>query len=267
LWVNQGINPVQYVKDYFQSWSALKQYRANDLEVAKIEQKLGNPSLSKAQRTMYERELAVRTEEMQNSPIRILIEEGLDQGIEEVSKDEDVGLKTLVPKGGKLEKAVTKISDKIPTKLSDAASNLLMMQGSTTHAWASEFAQISDFSARYSMISRGLKKGIPRNEIVTKAADLFMDYDLPTGRMTQLFNDILVFMFTKYLVRVQKHILSTFVKNPVGTASIIMGTDMLGLESAIFDSVLTPSGVTNRVGLGIGGLDDAATVALLKSVF
>lgn len=84
---------------------------------------------------------------------------------------------------------------------------------------------------------------MPMQEAIRQASDLFIDYDLPTGVFTQYLNDIGVLMFTKYLIRVQKHILMmTARKKPIQTLLMLFGTSSFGTESSIFDSLI---GVTD----------------------
>ena len=265
LWTEAGITPVHYMADYVQSWYYLRKYKTAAREAAVLQQKLTNPRLSAGQRTLYEREYAVQVEEMNTSPIHLLMKEGLAHGIEEVSETDEQGLKALLPKEGRAVKLLDGLEDRTPEILKKGVSNFFIMQGSKTHQWAKEFAQVSDFSARYSLISRGLKKGLPEKELVTKAADLFMDYDLPTGRGTQALNDVNLLMFTKYLVRVQKHIIGSGIRNPARFMLMLTGVDAMNIDWSIHSSLLTPEELVNRMSLfGLGATDIPNVLSVVK---
>ena len=265
LWTESGITPVHYMADYAQSWYYLRKYKTAAREAAVLQQKLTNTRLSAGQRTLYEREYAVQVEEMNTSPIHLLMKEGLAQGIEEVSETDEQGLKALLPKEGRAVKLLDGLEGRTPEILKKGVSNFFIMQGSKTHQWAKEFAQVSDFSARYSLISRGLKKGLPEKELVTKAADLFMDYDLPTGRGTQALNDVNLLMFTKYLVRVQKHIIGSGIRNPARFMLMLTGLDAMNIDWSIHSSLLTPEELVNRMSLfGLGATDIPNVLSVVK---
>ena len=119
-------------------------------------------------------------------------------------------------------------------------------------------------------LTKQKKNPMPMQEAIRQAADLFIDYDLPTGVFTQYLNDIGVLMFTKYLIRVQKHILMTMRKKPIQSLLMLFGTSSFGIESSIFDSLIGVTDPFSRLTTPVellGALDENMYEQMITGLF
>ena len=160
------------------------------------------------------------------------------QCFEEIDTDEESKLLSMIP-GMQMVKDID--TSRVPDWMKMIGRNAVLLRNSETYRFLRDMAQMSDFTAKYTLVEHLTKKKknpLPMQEAIRQASDLFIDYDLPSGVFTQYLNDIGVLMFNKYLIRVQKHILMTLRKRPIQSLVLILGAQMGGFESSIFGSLI-----------------------------
>lgn len=115
-----------------------------------------------------------------------------------------------------LEQAIVNTYEKIPTKLKRIADFLLVNEGTTFYDSMINFTQQSDFVFKWAMYQQEMKKGTKKEEALRRVKDTFIDYDVPTSKGTQWMNDMGVWNFTKFALRMQRVVTGFLRRNPVG---------------------------------------------------
>ena len=217
--LSQGITP-QYIWRMTQEAiigmrSYQKDLRArNELELAiKAAQGINKDTRAK------EAELARLNANLNNNPVRELVEEGLFTSIvEEFGMDEDSTRRKLTTKlMGKVggisgSKTVVKV-----------AQEAMMVPGSELAQMALMATQYGDFVGRYIKFNWDTQvKGVARRTAIHESLDSFIYYNIPQNRILQALNDNGLMMFTKFFFRIQPIIGRTFTRNPV-QASVTLG--------------------------------------------
>ena len=205
---------------------------------------------------------------MRVSPVRSLIESGALQNIEEIVREEgEATLYKDLPLVGKVADAYGKVVTE--GSLADKViKNSLVMQGSSLYNNLRVAAQMSDFVAKYAYVQSRVndtKNPMSEKLAVQQANDLFIDYLLPSGVIMTTLNNLGFLYFTKYLIRVQKTILTTISANPVRSLMILMGADWLNIAPSIFGSFMDNplNRLDNPVSMFIDALDEPIVANML----
>ena len=233
-----GVNPLKLLADMSVSYKAAQDYQKGLDTIKQLNVRLANKGISANQRKVYEQEIAKITGDLQANPVRHLVAAGVLQNIEEIDTDEESKLLSMIP-GMKMVKDID--TSRVPDWMKMIGRNAVLLRNSETYRFLRDMAQMSDFTAKYTLVEHLTKKKknpLPMQEAIRQASDLFIDYDLPSGVFTQYLNDIGVLMFNKYLIRVQKHILMTLRKRPIQSLTLILGAHLVGFEPSIFGSLI-----------------------------
>ena len=266
----QGINPIKYLYSMGLAYKAAQDYKKGTRTIKQLDIRLANQGISTAQRSLYEQQRAMLIGDLQTNAVKHMIDAGALQNIEEIDVDSENKLLTMLPGHEKVRKFVT---TGLPNWMQVLGRNLTLMQNSDSYQFLRNAAQMSDFAAKLVMVeklTKQKKNPMPMQEAIRQASDLFIDYDLPTGVFTQYLNDIGVLMFTKYLIRVQKHILMTARKKPIQTLLMLFGTSSFGTESSIFDSLIGVTDPFSRLTTPVellGALDENMYEQMITGLF
>ena len=266
----QGINPIKYLYSMGLAYKAAQDYKKGTRTIKQLDIRLANQGISAAQRSLYEQQRAMIIGDLQTNAVKHMIDAGALQNIEEIDADSENKLLTMLPGHEKVRKFVT---TGLPNWMQVLGRNLTLMQNSGSYQFLRNAAQMSDFAAKFVMVeklTKQKKNPMPMQEAIRQASDLFIDYDLPTGVFTQYLNDIGVLMFTKYLIRVQKHILMTARKKPIQSLLMLFGTSSFGTESSIFDSLIGVTDPFSRLTTPVellGALDENMYEQMITGLF
>ena len=138
-----------------------------------------------------------------------------------------------------------------------------MVHGSTFYKLAQDFASGSDTIAKWVMYkndvrSRGSEKD--KNNAFLDAADLFVNYDLPTNEWIQWANQVGLMNFTKFMFRIGRPLLKLMSKHParvLGYLSLKMMLISLGFTPFSFDAYTAaawnPGKWTSKLAQGLQG--------------
>ena len=100
----------------------------------------------------------------------------------------------------------------------------------------------SDFVARYALIQHMMKEGSTEAEAMQAAREIFVDYSPNSSRELQYINDSGLYMYTKFLFRIQRVIMRAFRENPQG---------LLAMEAAQFVLGDAPDAVNSSFVFGV----------------
>lgn len=233
----RGVKLMDMAKSIPLVYKAAQDYQKASKRIIELDTLLSSDRLNNTARRAYEAQKARLVGDIQANPAKDLFDAGMLQNIEDVNMDQDNVILKRIPA---LDRISEKASAHVPSWLSSLARNAAIMRNSSTYSVLRDLAQMSDFTAKYALanhLSTRKKNPLPRAAALREAADYFIDYDLPSGRIMQSLNELGLVMFSKYLIRVQKHILSTLRDKPLQSAAMILGTDFLNIESGIADSL------------------------------
>lgn len=194
-------------------------------------------SLSKegSYKKRLEAEEALLTDKMSRSPVASLMESGAMQTIVEDIESYQYDLPNL--KRQHVTRIGKKVLERTPNIMQNAFSELTMSDNTAFYKWANNAVKLSDFSARYALI-RHLEANQPEmtdEQRLRKAMDEFIDYDIPTNRWIQYFNDIGFLWFTKYGLRSIGVAARLAVDHPENVAKLYLTETLFGDISTVMD--------------------------------
>lgn len=235
LWV-AGVPLATALKDTVECYTRMYEYKKLQNQFYDLDSQRQNPMLSAESKKEIDSKMAVIDHRMRNSPVHDLIEAGLYQTIVE-------DIEVSEQKGALAQKAETMFGgaiSKLPKGVKTVASEVLMLHGSKMYEIAREFAQLSDFSARYSLHKRNIQKGMTFDESVHNTMITFIPYDLPINKGLQALNDYGLLGFTTFLLKVQNVIVSSAINSPSRFFSLLAMQNLTGIDIPdIADSAIT----------------------------
>ena len=235
--------PVNYMmREQKNGITALNDYTAQKTKRDRLETLLRvTPNL--ANRAARERELERLNTDLSNNPVSSLIDEGIFQIIvEDISTQEDKLLKSvrnasaIVDRTSNIAEGVTPSYVKTGYKQAIVAPDTEIGQDLLTTT------QMSDFVARYALYQfLTTKKGVEHEAALEDVIDTFVNYDVPTSAEMQWLNDMGIYMFTKFLFRIQRVIFKQFKETPASALALETAQVLTGDLPTIADSNLLSS--------------------------
>ena len=263
-----GINPYKQLKLGSEAYIHAARYLKNSSRLVEINTLRTNTRIGASKLQALLSEEAMIKEDMRISPVRSLIESGALQNIEEIVREEgEATLYKELPLIGKVADAYGKVVTD-GSLVDKVIKNSLVMQGSSLYNNLRVAAQMSDFVAKYAYVQsrvKDTKNPMSEKLAVQQANDLFIDYLLPSGVIMTTLNNLGFLYFTKYLIRVQKTILTTISANPVRSLMILMGADWLNVAPSIFGSFMDNplNRLDNPVSMFVGAMDEPIVANML----
>lgn len=254
------IDPITASRDAVIGIRELRRYEALNKQHVVLQAKLrGATSQVEARRIAIE--LTRIRSNMDASPIRPLLEEGMFQSIVE---DVDVS------KFGYFDKMTDYVKRRgenyFGTKVVDAVTWLpnQMFMGSSSGLFKgmNKLTQYSDFIARYSYVKQisARKDAPPIAEIYNSAIDSFINYNIPDQQGLQYANDMGLVMFTKYFLGIQHVIVKLFKEKPTEALIAALGNIFLYDISDIYDDSMVNKGITKPFKSPLDVLEAATTM-------
>ena len=131
----------------------------------------------------------------------------------------------------------------IPKPVKTAAAIATIAPSTKLYQFLATTTQLSDFVAKYSMSKHLQANGTDIDASIIEASKTFINYDVPTSQGLQYANDMGLFMFTKFFLRIQAVLMKLLGKRAGSTiAQHILVESLTGAEG-----VLSPS-LFNRIG-------------------
>lgn len=122
----------------------------------------------------------------------------------------------------------------IPKPVKTAAAVLTIAPSTKLYQFLATTTQLSDFVAKYSMSKHLQANGTDIDASIIEASKTFINYDLPTSQGLQYANDMGLFMFTKFFLRIQAVLMKLLGKRAGSTiAQHILVESLTGAEGIL----------------------------------
>ena len=231
-----GVSLKDIAKDQASAVVAIKQYQRDAQELDKLERSIRvNPNLPNR------KQATARVAQLQDSIAHSEIKELLDAGVFQSIVEDIDNLEDQQSYPTQLERLIEPIKQRSPELLNKVASQVFITHETGLYKFLRDATQLSDFVARYALHQHNVNnKGMSSTDSIDMITDIFINYDLPTHKGIQYANDIGAFMFSKFMIRIQKVIFHTLTKHPARTLAVLTVNDFLGIDSPyITDSIQT----------------------------
>ena len=261
LLLHNGIPLYDILKSHVDGYKYISQYKKALSRVTSLENELSYKANSTERALELQKEYALARADLISNPMYEIMQKGALTTIEADEASTDYGIL-----GKKLAPSLENFHNKMlqsNSKAVIAMRNMLMVHGSTFYKLAQDFASGSDTIAKWIMYkndvrSRGSEKD--KNNAFLDAADLFVNYDLPTNEWIQWANQVGLMNFTKFMFRIGRPLLKLTSKHParvLGYLSLKMMLISLGFAPFSFDAYTAaawnPAKWTSKLAQGLQG--------------
>ena len=240
LLLHNGIPLYDVLKSHVDGYRYISQYKKALSRVTSLENELSYKANSTERALELQKEYALAKADLISNPMYEIMQKGALTTIEADEASTDYGIL-----GKKLAPSLENFHNKMlqsNSKAIIAMRNMLMVHGSTFYKLAQDFASGSDTIAKWVMYkndvrSRGSEKD--KNNAFLDAADLFVNYDLPTNEWIQWANQVGLMNFTKFMFRIGRPLLKLTSKHParvLGYLSLKIMLISLGFTPFSFDA-------------------------------
>jgi len=251
LGILAGHRPDQIAKYQWDGFREIKQYQKNLHELIRLKESEKSGNVMK-----YDLKRIKQLEnEIEMSPAKDLIDEGLFQAIIEDASVEDL----------KVSNKITQKKDELlekygaPEWVKDGSNILWLTDKTKFFKMMTTATQYSDFVARYAQYNLMMDK-MKRNYVketgkqpdviatdkmkdkaIITVKEAYINYDLPSSKWTQYANDIGLVMFTKYFERIQRVIKTNSQDKPMTMLMALLGQAYLtgDIEDITDQSIFT----------------------------
>ena len=263
LLVLSGVPLKDMLRDHLVALRGATAYQKDSEELARLEVLLAS-GLAKTDEAKMRRQVELLKDAMARNPVKRLIDAGLMPAIvEEVDTDQDdFSYKS------KLTRKVDGYTSKVHPMIKAAAKQVYMTKDTKPYQLLFRATQLSDFMARYTqyqhLISRSDNR-LSHEDAIQQASDDFVNYDIPMQRGLQYLDEMGIFMFSRYYLRIQKVIMRLFREKPGRVLAAIGLGQFVSLGPIVLDSSWIHKFGNNPIGMGAlaypGSLDELATVS------
>lgn len=187
------VNAFKDIKDAL-TYSMKYQRDKHEMTVLKHELRIGLSDAKKLSRYVELQDTIAR------NPLSDFIEAGMMPSIvNDVSfKKGEVSYKTA------FDRVKDNTLGRLPTTAQKGIDYLLVAPGTPIYSFLSNATQQSDFVFKYALYKQELRKGNNKKQAMDLARQVFIEYDVPTNQTIQFVNDIGLWMFTKFALRIQR---------------------------------------------------------------
>jgi len=147
-----------------------------------------------------------------------------------------------------LELLLDNTIDKLPGKTKGIAKVMFMTEDTQGFKILNNAVRMTDYIGRFALYKHYISKGMSEIEAKNKAKDEFINFDIPSHRLLEYGNTIGFLWFTKFGIRIIKHI-KNIVKDQPFTAlvtfmlgSILRADNIIGSMPGITKQLLAPFG-------------------------
>ena len=253
-------------------WEAVKwgtQYQAdimkvNTLGIEKIQLQKENTPEAKRRLRIVEKELMQAQDAISRNPVADSIDSGFMPSL--IDDVDTQGQKNFFP--GRIEKFVDAKTQKLPKPLKTAGKVLFLSQDTEAYKVLNNGVKLTDFVGRHVLYTHYTKtKGMDPKEAAQKIIEEFINFDIPSHRITEYLNEIGLLWFTKYATRIPMVAAKAIVDKPFDAAMSYLLSTHVGLDN-IVDSAIPNLGY--KVGTPFtawpGSIDELMTAQLIGSI-
>jgi hypothetical protein len=194
-----------------------------------LQQRLGGIGITKEQTKKLEGEINQLTFDIDNNPIKSLVDIGMINSIvEDISLEQDQDAYSM---RGKLANYLEGKISKVPGGVRTAYNWAQLGKDTQAYKLLETATRYSDFVARYAMFEfLTREKSMSPNEALEEVMSAFVEYDPPTSKELQYLNEIGLAMFTKYAIRIQKVIAKLFLEKPETAVGLYLLEQQFGMR-------------------------------------
>ncbi|PPB52932.1 NADAR family protein [Campylobacter hyointestinalis] len=231
--MDYGMSIKESISSQYDMWLATKDYYKTYYKYKELE--LSKSNGNKVNETLFN-SLA---KHLINSPVYDLIAAGYFNTIanDKVTKIEDKI--DIIDKHMEKYKTITTslLGKKLGGVVNDSIEQLFITDNTALGQFLEDFVNHSDFISRAALYRHlTLKKGWSKKEALEEVLDVFINYDIATGKFRKAIEDHGFMQFSKYFTRVQRVIFSKLLfKRPISSLMILMPQAFIGDISDIFD--------------------------------
>lgn len=275
LLVMNGMSPARALRYQYEAYRNSSEMIKEQRQVKFLTSQLTSKSLSATDRRRKEAEIARLNRRISQNPTYQAYAAGLMPTIvEDVAADTEF---TNTMRG----KAQRAVSEGIDNKLGFTASwfregvkSVIGLPDTELYKFMNNMVMQSDFVARYAILkhweeTNNVKPGDTQwNSLVGEAEELFVNFDAPTHKGLQYLNDIGIAWFSKYVLRVNRAIARTFVKNPTAAALAVIGVEAsgIGIDNPAGSSVFGGGDITRIIADPLSKAIDATDLAMTANL-
>lgn len=255
----KGVPLSSAIQDTWTAMTATVKYQKDhrELENLKLKVDLGQ---DRAKHHEWKQRIAELENELATNPVSELVDAGVMQSIVE---DVDLDAEKFSWKST-LARRTEQYTNAIPGPVKEVAKFMYMTRDTKLYKVLNNAVRLSDFTARYALYQHELKKGTDKGEAIGRVVDEFVNFDIPTERHIQYFNDMGFLWFSKYAMRIQRVIMKIWWENPVETMQVLLMQMFFGGVSDITDSLWflnrNPLTILGNPLESVGALDELLTV-------
>ena len=241
LSVQMGMSPWSVLKMQLEGIQALKEYIENQKKLVRYELEMDVAGAGSVKGKKLGMKISRLKDEMKNSSVRELMDEGMYQSVVEDISEHDIESANRITRG------IRRKADAIgaPEWVKTGTDWLYLAENNKLFKAMQTATQYSDFVARYALYHH-LKNKTERDgsRKHTDAAamkivlDAFINYQNPDSKVLQWLNDMGLVMFTKFFLRIQRVVGHLISRHPVELVSSLLGQAMFGDVDDITDQSL-----------------------------
>jgi hypothetical protein len=220
--------PIDYMfKKQAEAVIALQDYNEKLRRKMILETRRDFAGVSKERKESLQGQINQLDADLDRNIVKDLIDKGvLNTIVEDISLDMENDAYSM---RGKLASWVEGKTEKVPEGIKDTYRWLYITKDTKAYKVLETATRYSDFVARYAMYEWFTKeKGIAPEKAMSTVMAAFVEYDPPTSKELQFLNDMGLFMFTKYAIRIQKAVAYLFVNKPDTTIGFLLLEKALG---------------------------------------
>lgn len=211
-----------------------------------------------------EREIAALEDAQAINPVRPLIDAGLLPTIVDDVSTEDEADTYL----NRLQTWAKPVTDIVPSPIRTGLRTVVVGHGTPLYKILSQGTQISDFMARYALyqhLTTRSQEPLSHEQAVVRAAEDFVNYDIPSHPGMHFLNRLGLVYFTKYYLRIQRVLLRNFEERPARAMLLLLQQHYFDGVQQIMDSLPTFNNPLEPGALKLGEVWDDSLI--LRTLF
>lgn len=211
--VVNGTPPWRVAKMQIRNMQAITTYlnKQRDIEKLRLAKMAGNKDAQKR--------IDMLQVELSRNPVHDLMEAGMYQAIvEDLSKQD-------YKSSNKLAQKLNESTENVPEFMRDGVNWLYLNENTSYFKIMTQATQYSDFVARATEYQLLQERGVGKQEALNSVLDAFVNYSKPASSLEEYLNNMGMFMFTKYMKRIQRAVRTSARTKPVNILLSILGQE------------------------------------------
>lgn len=226
-----GVGNRELAKEFTLGIAAAKAYTKVERDLARVRLDIKAKGSTPARRS----EVARLENELKTNPVYDLVDAGLYTTI----VDDVTMLDDRYAYENSIEKVLKPISSRTPVGIKNLFDVLYMRNNTAPYKFLNDVTKLSDFVARYTLHMHNMRQGMTKKKSLQQISQVFINYDVNSGRYVDAMNRYGLVLFTKFFFRIQQVILTLWKKKPASQLAVFMLEDLiLGEVSDINDSLM-----------------------------